>query len=192
MLSSQSYRVDPSLPRHTIFAPTNPPANLKLPVLVWGQSGCTNNGTVFRLFLEELASHGVFIISNGTPNGPANPNGIAETANPNASLHKEGIDWVAKVAGTPGNYSSVDASRIAVAGQSCGGTQAYAIVNKDPRITAIGIFNSGMINATDTTPDLVKVPIFFFLGGPTDIAYTNVSFFSAADGGRASVERVTG
>jgi dienelactone hydrolase len=169
--------VDPSLPRHTIFAPTSPPANLKLPVLVWGQSGCTNNGTVFRIFLEELASHGVFIISNGIPNGAANPNGIAETANPNASLHKEGIDWVSKVAGVPGNYSAVDASRIAVAGQSCGGTQAYAIVNKDPRITAIGIFNSGMINATDATPSLVKVPIFFFLGGPTDIAYANVSFY---------------
>lgn len=176
LTSAQSYRVDPSLPRHTIFAPTNPPANLKLPVLVWGQTGCTNNGTVFRLFLEELASHGVFIISNGTPNGPGNPNGIAETTNPNATLHKEGIDWVSKVAGTPGNYSAVDASRLAVAGQSCGGTQAYAIVNKDPRITAIGIFNSGMINATDTTPDSVKVPIFFFLGGPTDIAYANVSF----------------
>ena len=165
--SHQSYHVDPSLPRHTIFAPTNAPANLKLPVLVWGQSGCTNNGTVFRLFLEELASHGVFIISNGTPNGAANPN---------ASLHKEGIDWISKAAGTPGNYSSVDASRIAVAGQSCGGTQAYAIVNKDPRITTIGIFNSGMINATDATPSLVQVPIFFFLGGPTDIAYANVSF----------------
>lgn len=88
----------------------------------------------------------------------------------------------------------MDASRIAVAGQSCGGTQAYAIVNKDPRITAIGIFNSGMINATDTTPDLVKVPIFFFLGGPTDIAYANVSFYPlvVADGQVLTDDRASG
>jgi dienelactone hydrolase len=161
------------LKNHTLFAPTSPPANLKLPVLVWGQSGCSYNGRRFEAFLTEVASHGIFIISNGTPDGKDNPNGIQETQNPNPALHKEAIDWITRVAGT-GSYANIDTSRLAAAGQSCGGTQAYS-VSSDPRVTAIGIFNSGMINANDPIPSKVTKPIFYFLGGSTDIAYANVS-----------------
>ena len=172
---TKSYRTDPSLPRHTIFAPTNPPSTLKLPVLVWGQTGCTGNSLVFQTFLQEVASHGVFIIANGVPNGPGNPNGVADTTDPNPALHKEAMDWVSASKGGNFSYSGVvDPSRIAVSGQSCGAAQAYAIVT-DPRVTAIGIFNSGIIKAEDPTPGLIKVPIFYFLGGSTDIAYVNVS-----------------
>jgi len=160
------------LPSHVIYAPTNPPAGLRLPVLVWGQTGCTYNGRVFDAFLTEVASHGILILSNGTPNGPGNPNGVAETGSPNTTLHRTGIDWVTKVAGT-GKYADVDISRLAVAGQSCGGMQAL-FVSPDPRVTAIGIFNSGVINASDPLPSKTTKPIFYFLGGSTDIAYTNV------------------
>ncbi|KAK0611306.1 hypothetical protein B0T14DRAFT_594434 [Immersiella caudata] len=166
-----SWTTDPTLPSHVIYAPTNPPATLKLPVLVWGQTGCTYNGRVFDAFLTEVASHGILILSNGTPNGASNPNGIAETQNPNTTLHRTAMDWVTKNAGT-GKYAGVDASRLAVAGQSCGGMQAL-FVSPDPRVTAIGIFNSGVINAADPLPSKTTKPIFYFLGGPTDIAYTN-------------------
>jgi len=149
-------------------------------VLVWGQTGCSYNGRIFENFLSEVASHGIFILSNGTPGGKDNPNGIAETANPNPAQHKAAIDWVMQAttttttAGTgSGKYSNIDTSRLAVAGQSCGGTQAYSI-SMDPRVTAIGIFNSGLINATDPLPTQITKPIFYFLGGSTDIAYQNV------------------
>lgn len=172
ILHCQSWITDTSLPSHVIYAPTNPPAGLRLPVLVWGQTGCTYNGRVFDAFLTEVASHGILILSNGTPNGPGNPNGVAETGSPNTTLHRTGIDWVTKVAGT-GKYADVDISRLAVAGQSCGGMQAL-FVSPDPRVTAIGIFNSGVINASDPLPSKTTKPIFYFLGGSTDIAYTNV------------------
>jgi hypothetical protein len=49
----------------------------------------------------------------------------------------------------------------------------------DDRVSAIGIFNSGELNQTLTTTLVAKItkPIFFVLGGPTDIAYQNVGFF---------------
>jgi len=162
------------LTNHTIFAPANPPASLKLPVLAWGETGCTHDALVFQAFLTEVASHGILVIANGTPNGPGNPNHIADTQNPSGAEHKGAIDWVTSVAGT-GNYSNVDASRIAVAGQSCGAMQAYMLA-KDPRVSAIGIFNSGFINATDPFPTEITKPIFYFLGGSTDIAYANVGY----------------
>lgn len=157
---------------HTIYAPASPPASLKLPVIVWGETGCSYNGRRFEGFLTEIASHGIIIIANGTPDGGDNPNGIAETSNPDGSGLKAGIDFIVKTAGT-GKYANVDASRIAAAGQSCGGMQAYTQA-QDARVSVIGIFDSGYTTASQAPAKITK-PIFYFLGGPTDIAYTNVS-----------------
>jgi hypothetical protein len=35
------YSTDPNLPKHTIYAPLNPPEGVKLPVLIWGNGGCS-------------------------------------------------------------------------------------------------------------------------------------------------------
>jgi len=87
---------------------------------------------------------------------------------------RQGVDWVtATVKGGAAQYANVDISRIAAAGQSCGATQAYQLA-QDPRVTAIGIFNSGITNASEPLPTKITKPIFYFLGGPTDIAYKNV------------------
>jgi acetyl esterase/lipase len=43
--------------------------------------------------------------------------------NPAAALQKEALNWVEKNAGQ-GKYANVDKSRIAVAGQSCGGLES--------------------------------------------------------------------
>jgi hypothetical protein len=32
-----AYQADPSLPQHTIYAPKQPPQNVSLPILVWGE-----------------------------------------------------------------------------------------------------------------------------------------------------------
>jgi hypothetical protein len=52
------YYEDPGFPKHTIFAPTKPPPEMKLPVLIWSNGGCSGNGTLFRRSLWEVASHG--------------------------------------------------------------------------------------------------------------------------------------
>jgi hypothetical protein len=158
------YVEDTTLPRHTIFAPINPPSTLKMPVLIWGNGACSGNGTLFRRSLWEVASHGIFAIANGAANG-----GGGQTT---AALQKEALDWLDKNAGV-GKYANVDKTRIAAAGQSCGGLETYRVWD-DKRISYLGIFNSGEFRNSSTAPKITK-PIFYFLGGPTDIAYANVS-----------------
>lgn len=157
---------------HTIFAPADIPADLQLPIIVWGQTGCSHDGLRFEAFLIEVASHGVIVLANGVPGGQDNPNGIGETGNPDSSLHLAALDWITAGEGVQA-FATADTSRIAVAGQSCGGIQAYS-VHDDERVTAIGIFNSGMLDASSPIPSTVTKPIFYFLGGPSDIAYSNV------------------
>jgi dienelactone hydrolase len=70
----------------------------------------------------------------------------------------------------------VDTSKVAVAGMSCGGLEAYDFA-RDQRVSTIGIFNSGYLDANKANfeaPQITK-PIFFFMGGPSDIAFGNVS-----------------
>jgi hypothetical protein len=51
---------DSSLPKHTIFAPVSPPADLKLSILIQSNGGCSSNETLFRRSLWGVASHGKY------------------------------------------------------------------------------------------------------------------------------------
>lgn len=68
----------------------------------------------------------------------------------------------------------MDKTRIAVAGQSCGGVYAYT-ASLDLRIKATAIFNSVLINEANKKhfPKL-HAPVGYFLAGPIDIAWANV------------------
>lgn len=59
---------EPTLPKHTIFAPIDLDKAGKLPVLIWGNGACSSNGTYFRRSLFEVASHGVCLPPPRTPN----------------------------------------------------------------------------------------------------------------------------
>lgn len=87
------------------------------------------------------------------------------------------IDWVHAYAGK-GDWKHIDASRIGVWGQSCGGLESYGAGLNDSRVSHIGIFNSGLLNETSSKKiaGSLKKPVFYTLGGPTDIAYTNVGY----------------
>ncbi|KAL2180443.1 uncharacterized protein P884DRAFT_297120 [Thermothelomyces heterothallicus CBS 202.75] len=67
--------------------------------------------------------------------------------------------------------ANIDASRITAAGWSCGGIEAYAQI-WDDRVQSIGIWSSGLPDNHTAANDFTK-PVFFFLGGPSDIAYGN-------------------
>lgn len=155
-----------ALPRHTIYRPDNTPAGAKFPVMVWGNGGCGANGLAFQAFLTHVASQGIFVIANGAPNG---------SGQTTSAMLKEALDWIEKQAGT-GEYSHVDISRVAAAGQSCGGLEAYDLA-QDARVDTIGIFNSGYldVNAGASAVPKITKPIFYFIGGSSDIAYANVS-----------------
>ncbi len=51
---------------HTLYHPQQMPGT-PLPVLVWGNGGCADNGLAHSHFLREIASHGYYVIALGHP-----------------------------------------------------------------------------------------------------------------------------
>jgi dienelactone hydrolase len=127
---------------------------------------------------------GVTVIANG----PMRGGGGSQTLKTN--MMAQAIDWsVSKVSTT--QWAHLDTSKVAAAGQSCGGLEA-AVMALDKRVKFIGMFNQGGTDANKkglpipndgNVPDGTKfnVPTFFFAGGPSDGAGQNVSmrFFGA-------------
>lgn len=161
----------PGLAGHTIYAPkTPPPPAVKLPVLLWGNGMCSDQGLGFRNFLTEVASHGYYIIANGPPEGKGQSNNEKMV---------NALNWIDKNGGTgTGNLAQVDKTKIGAAGQSCGGWQAYR-VSTDKRIGLTGIFDSGgQMGGMGAGPGFsvkqLHAPVGYFLGGTGDMAYKGV------------------
>ncbi|MEV4844356.1 cellulose binding domain-containing protein [Micromonospora matsumotoense] len=159
------YETSTSLPHHTIFRPQTLPTE-RLPIVVWGNGGCSANGLSQGNFLREIASHGFLAIANGGPNA---------SGSTNSQMLTQSIDWAVAENSRQGSkyYHRIDTGKVAVAGFSCGGLEAYAVSN-DPRVTTTGIFSSGLLNdADDYQLRRLTKPIAYFVGGPSDIAYPN-------------------
>ncbi|MFI6069249.1 cellulose binding domain-containing protein [Micromonospora sp. NPDC051227] len=159
------YETSATLANHTIFRPQTLPSE-RLPIVVWGNGGCSANGLSQGNFLREIASHGFLAIANGAPNG---------SGSTTSQMLTQSIDWAVAENSRQGSkyYNKIDTSKIAVAGFSCGGLEAYAVSN-DPRVTTTGIFSSGLLNdADDYQLRRLTKPIAYFVGGPSDIAYPN-------------------
>jgi hypothetical protein len=188
-----------ALANHTIYKPKTPPANgIKMPVLIWGNGGCTSSGTPYAPFLTEVASHGYICIANGPPGGappsldlPKEAGGILPGPNGEKLYSKEtmtggngfakikdmldAIDWVVK--GNAAKYGNVDLDNFITAGSSCGGLEAYSAAYHNDRVKLVGVYNSGVLDAKKK-PLLkeFKAKIAYFQGGPLDPGYANVSF----------------
>lgn len=105
---------DASLAGHTIFVPKALPEGKKLPLLLWGNGGCIALGQTHGNVLTDIASHGYVVIANGR----ANP--------PNVTFAKNTDMFDAALsAAKNGDKYNIDVTRVASAGQSCGGMQAY-------------------------------------------------------------------
>jgi dienelactone hydrolase len=133
-----------TLANHTIYRPENLgqlAAGRRLPVVAFAGPGCDANGTAFRPFFTEVASHGFFVLVSGLPEprGGSGPN-YPKTA---PSDLVASIDWAVAENGRAGSpYAGrIDSDRIAVMGQSCGGAQSLSIAS-DPRIDTIVLWNS--------------------------------------------------
>jgi dienelactone hydrolase len=160
-------------------------------VIIFANGACAQEGLKFRALLGEVASYGAMAIANGpvfieqptittvtvtatTPTTTSATAAITSLALNTPAL-LEVLDWLDANAGK-GDYKNVDGSRVAVWGQSCGGLEAYSIA-EDPRVSHVGIFDSGQLT-NETSAQIagnITKPIFYFLGGPTDVAYPNVS-----------------
>ena len=188
---------DPTLPDHVIYRPANlsPFAGGKLPVLIWGNGACVDDGTAHRLHLAEIASYGYLVVAVGEwRSGPGataprarqpevQGGGLPPVAT-TADDVKVGLDWaLAENARQGSKYRGlISTGGAAVAGHSCGGLQAIEVA-ADPRIKTVLIHNSGVFNENGgaipgmtVSKDMLSnfhTPVIYILGGPSDIAYPN-------------------
>jgi hypothetical protein len=120
----------------TLYAPkTPPPADVKLPVLVYAT--CGRQGSEYKNILHEVASRGYIVIAAGPPKGIGGAGGsgapAAKSPYPpgDAGNMKFAIDWVK--AGNGKKYGNIDADNIATGGLSCGGLSVILpVVTNEP------------------------------------------------------------
>ena len=84
------------------------------------------------------------------------------------------IDWAIAENNKPCSayYQSLDTTKIATNGFSCGGLMAEGTAG-DPRITTWGLNSSGLFAADQALYKTVHTPVLIVLGGSDDIAYEN-------------------
>lgn len=93
------------------------------------------------------------------------------------------LDWAIAQNADPASpfRGRIDTAAVAVSGYSCGGLQALQVA-ADPRVKTLVIMNSGLFEGPSPIPqmnsskallDTIHSPVFYVLGGETDIAFKN-------------------
>lgn len=181
----------PGSPQQVVYQPADLSrlAGLKMPIYVFGNGACSDDGASQRQHLLEIASHGYLVIAlGGIYSGP----GVTVTPE-SWSAHRDktryqqlgtAIDWAIAENSRKGSpfYGRIDTAHVAASGYSCGGIQALKYAG-DARVSTFVIMNSGILNgggvalaemaASKTLLDRVDKPILYVLGGKADIAYPN-------------------
>ena len=169
------YNCSPGISTGTIYRPADLKGAKKYPILVWGEGGCSQNGLSNQAAMSEIASHGYFVVADGTPT----PEGRGQSPGMgNGDMTAQGkpligyIDWAIAENSKPASpyYNSLDTTKIAANGFSCGGLMAIGTVG-DKRITTWGVTSSGMKRVNEDFYKLVHTPVLFIEGGPGDTAY---------------------
>jgi dienelactone hydrolase len=165
---------DTGIKEGTIFRPTDLGGTEKYPIFVWGEGGCSLNGLSNSAAMGEIASHGYFVVADGTPNNNGSRN--MDSSNPTAmgAPLLAYISWAIAENEKPCSayYHSLDTTKIAANGFSCGGLMAEGTAG-DPRMTTWGLTSSGLFSANPAFYKTVHTPVLMVLGGPSDIAYEN-------------------
>jgi hypothetical protein len=157
----------------TIFRPSDLGGLEKYPIFVWGEGACSQDGLSNSAAMAEIASHGYFVIADGAPKGSGSRSLTGDVAAMGKPLLAY-VDWAVAENQKPCSayFGSLDPTKIASNGFSCGGLMAEGTA-ADPRITTWGINSSGTMSANQAFYKTVHTPVLIVLGGPSDIAYEN-------------------
>ena len=156
---------DDGIKEGTIYRPSDLGPGKKYPILVWGEGACVRNGLDNSASMAEIASHGYFVIADGTPNGtgsrPAKNTDWEEMGKPALAY----ITWAIAENRKPCSnyYQSLDTSKIAANGFSCGGLFSMGTA-KDPRMTTWGLSSSGNFADAPTLWNTVHTPVLIIEG----------------------------
>lgn len=163
---------DPGIREGTIFRPADLGGAEKYPIFVWGEGGCSQNGLSNRTAMVEIASHGYFVVADGTPNGSGNRPMDRSSLDAMGAPLMAYVDWAITENHKPCSayYQALDTAAVASNGFSCGGLMAQGTVT-DPRIVTWGVTSSGMAGADQAFYDTIHTPVLFVEGGPAEVAY---------------------
>jgi hypothetical protein len=162
----------PGINQGTIYRPTDLGGTEKYPIYVWGEGACSEDGLSNSVAMAETASHGYFVIADGTPGGSGNRGQDRSMLMAMAAPLIGYVDWAIAENGKPCSayYNSLDTTKIAANGFSCGGLMSQAMV-LDSRITTWGVNSSGMKGAGQDYYAMIHTPVLFVEGGSGDVAY---------------------
>jgi hypothetical protein len=163
---------DPGINEGTIFRPADLGGEEKYPIFVWGQGACSQDGMANAAAMKEIASHGYFVVADGTPNGEGGRTMDRNDLEGMAAPLMAYIDWAIEENAKPCSayYHSLEPSMVGSNGFSCGGLMSQGTV-LDPRIVTWGVNSSGMKGADSSFYDLIHTPVLFVEGGTGDSAY---------------------
>jgi hypothetical protein len=166
---------DAGIKEGTIFRPESLGPGKQYPIVVWGEGACAKNGLDNSASMAEIASHGYFVVADGTPNGtgsrPMNGDNLEEMGKPALAY----ITWAIAENRKPCSkyYQSLDTAKIDANGFSCGGLLAQGTA-KDPRMTTWGLTSSGSFSNNPTLWNSVHTPVLIIEGNQDATgAYTN-------------------
>jgi len=192
------YEERADLPNHVVYRPRDLAAVGRgaLGIYVFGNGGCSADGTSSRNHLLEIASRGYLVIASGTipraaesvpaatpAPSPSSPAPKLTAATPTRAL-TDAIDWAQRENARNASpfKGRIATDQVAVSGWSCGGLQALSAA-QDPRVKTAVIMNSGFFPAganpiQGVVSDKALLnglhgSILYVLGGPTDIAAAN-------------------
>jgi hypothetical protein len=163
----------------TIYRPSDLGGTEKYPIFVWGEGACSRSGTSNSASMGEIASHGYFVIADGPPSSGGNCPSISmpSTAADLTNMGKPLLDYVTWAIAENGKscsayYDSIDTTKVAADGFSCGGLMASG-TSADPRMTTYGITSSGLTSPDQSFYKKIHTPVKILVGGSSDVAYAN-------------------
>lgn len=160
-----------------------------MPLVVWGNGACADNGLSYAPLLREIASHGYFIVSQGYPRMQVEdldgPQSYPDFGRTSPDGFPQAIAWAEQENTRKGGpfEGHIDTAKVAVMGHSCGGVEAIRAA-ADPRVTTAIPMNSGLfadppkgmgdnMNVPKSALADFHTPVLYINGGPEDIAYAN-------------------
>ncbi len=161
----------------TIYRPADLGGTEKYPIFVWGEGACDRNGLSNQASMGEIASWGYFVVADGPPGTGAGSCGSIGMSTDVVSMAKPliaYIDWAIAENDKPCSkyYQSLDTTKIAADGFSCGGLMAEGTAG-DPRMTTVGITSSGLTSEVSSYYKTVHTSFKALVGGSSDQANPN-------------------